>query len=67
MIGGLGEWLNQQFAKLSLRNRRNGSNPLPSAILEDAVRWFLLLPGKQATGVNWSGFNSSFFRHASVV
>ena len=27
----LGEWLSQQFAKLSLRNRRKGSNPLLSA------------------------------------
>ena len=27
----LGEWLSQQFAKLSFRNGRKGSNPLLSA------------------------------------
>lgn len=31
-IGELAEWLRQQFAKLSLRNRRIGSNPILSAI-----------------------------------
>jgi hypothetical protein len=31
MFRELGEWLSQQFAKLSLRNRRKGSNPLLSA------------------------------------
>lgn len=30
--GGLPEWLTEQFAKLSTRKGRKGSNPLPSAI-----------------------------------
>ncbi len=29
--GGLPEWLMEQFAKLSTRKGRKGSNPLPSA------------------------------------
>ena len=29
--GGLPEWLTEQFAKLSTRKGRKGSNPLPSA------------------------------------
>ena len=36
-------------------------------ILEDAVRWFLHLFGKQATGASWSGFDSSFFRQWKVI
>lgn len=31
--GGLPEWLMEQFAKLSTRKGRKGSNPLPSAFL----------------------------------
>lgn len=31
-IGRLGEWLYQRFAKPPFRNRRTGSNPVPSAI-----------------------------------
>ncbi len=30
--GGLPEWLMEQFAKLSTRKGRKGSNPLPSAL-----------------------------------
>lgn len=36
-------------------------------VTEDAVRWFLHLLGKQATGASRWGFDSSFFRHVSVV
>lgn len=32
--GGLPEWLTEQFAKLSARKGRVGSNPTPSATLQ---------------------------------
>lgn len=42
----------------------SGSNPLSSTNnIEDAVGWFLHLFGKQAAGVSWPGFNSSFLCH----
>jgi hypothetical protein len=35
--------------------------------MEDAVRWFLHLFGKQAAGISWPGFDSSFFRQGRLT
>lgn len=39
ILGRLAEWLSQQFAKLSFRNGRTGSNPVPSASYSNCLTY----------------------------
>ena len=54
--GGLPEWLTEQFAKLSTRKCRKGSNPLPSALLiysgRSVVRSSRLVWDQEVAGSN---------------